>query len=330
MTVATPELTIALNRYDRHVPFFNGTVAAPTGIRLRALEIGESSMYRDGSARHERMMGELEFDIAEMSLSSFIMAVARDPDLPMVGIPVIPRRFFSVGQMYVGARSGVREPKDLIGRRVGLHAFQTTLSVLGKGDLKLDYGVPWETISWHCMRPELVPVDLGSDVSVQVIPKGADIGLMLCEGELDALISPQPRQSMLDRPTAYRRLFDDPRGEEVAYFRRHGFYPIMHLVVMRRDVAERFPELPRELMDTFEAAKRLAWTYYDDSNFSLLVDARNLLEEQRATFGDDPWPFGLRANRKNLEQFIGYSYDQRLIDAPFPPERLFHPSTHDT
>lgn len=324
------ELTIALNRYDRHVPFFNDTAVLPKGIRLRALEIGESSVYRDGTARHERMMGELEFDIAEMSLSSFVMAVARDPELPMVGMPIIPRRFFSAGQIYVGARSGIEQPSDLVGKRVGLHAFQTTLSVLGKGDLKLEYGVPWESISWHCMRPELVPVDLGPDASVQVIPKGTDIGLMLCEGELDALISPQPRQSMLDRPADYRRLFVDPRAEEVRYFRTHGFYPIMHLVVMKREVAERYPELPRELMDTFEAAKRLAWSYYDDSNFSLLIDARNLLEEQRAIFGDDPWPFGLAANRRNLDQFIGYSHDQRLIDAPFPPERLFHPSTHDT
>jgi 4,5-dihydroxyphthalate decarboxylase len=153
---------------------------------------------------------------------------------------------------------------------------------------------------------------------------------MLCDGELDALISPQPRPSMLARPDAYRRLFADPRAEEVTYFRKHGFYPIMHLVVMKRSVAERFPELPRELMHTFEAAKRLAWTYYEDSNYSLLIDARNLAEEQRATFGPDPWPYGLAANRSNLEQFIGYSHDQRLIDAPFRPERLFHPSTLDT
>jgi 4,5-dihydroxyphthalate decarboxylase len=328
--VSVTELTIALNRYDRHVPFFNGTVEPPRGIRLRPLEVGESSVYRDGTARHERMMGTLEFDISEMSLSSFIMAFARDPDLPMVAIPVIPRRFFSVGQMYVHAGSGIERPADLVGRRVGLHAFQTTLSVLGKGDLKADYGVPWESISWFCMRPELVPVDLGPDVQAQVIPKGTDIGLMLCQGEIDALISPQPRPSMLERPDAYRRLFADPRAEEVAYFRRHGFYPIMHLVVMKRSVAERHPELPRELMATFEAAKRLAWTYYEDSNYALLVDARNLIEEQRATFGNDPWPYGLRANRRNLEEFIGYAHDQRLIDAPFAAERLFHPSTRDT
>ena len=324
------DLTIALNRYDRHVPFFNGTVAPPKGIRFTPLEVGESSVYRDGTDRHERMLKRQDFDIAEMSLSSFIMAVDRDPDLPLVGIPVFPRRFFSVGQMYVSAKSGIAKPADLIGRRVGLHSFQTTLSVLGKGDLKLEYGVPWEKCAWRCMRGEIVPVDLGSDVSVQVIPKNKDIGTMLCDGEIDALISPQPRESMLARPGDYRRLFADPKAEEVRYFRKYGFYPIMHLVVMKRDLADRHPELPRELIATFESAKKLAWRYYDDSNFSLLVDARNLLEEQRASFGDDPWPNGFAANRKNLEQFIGYSADQRLIPEAYPAERLFHRSVLDT
>lgn len=324
------DLTIALNRYDRHVPFFNDTVVPPKGVRFRTLEVGESALYRDGTDRHERMLKELAFDIAEMSLSTYIMAIDRDPDLPLVGIPVFPRRFFSVGQMYVSAKAKITKPADLVGRRVGLHSFQTTLSVLGKGDLKLEYGVPWEKISWHCMRDEIVPVDLGNDVSVQVIPKNKDIGVMLCEGEIDALISPQPRESMLARPKDYHRLFTDARAEEVKYFRKYGFYPIMHVIVMKRDLAEKHPELPRELIRTFDTAKKLAWSYYDDSNFSLLVDARNLLEEQRAAFGDDPWPNGFAANRKNLTQFIGYSHDQRLIGAAYPAERLFHRSTHDS
>jgi 4,5-dihydroxyphthalate decarboxylase len=100
--------------------------------------------------------------------------------------------------------------------------------------------------------------------------------------------------------------------------------------VLKREVAERFPDLPRELLRMFEDAKRLAYTYYDDSNYSLLADIRMLFEQQRADFGDDPWPNGLRANRQNLEQFIKYSHDQRLIGQAFAPERLFHPSTHDT
>jgi 4,5-dihydroxyphthalate decarboxylase len=276
------------------------------------------------------MLKDLAFDIAEMSLSSFIMAVARDPNLPLVGIPVFPRRFFTAGQIYVNADAGIAMPKDLIGRRIGLHSFQTTMSVLGKGDLKLDYGVAWERVRWVCMRTEVVPIDLGSDVDVTVMAAGKDMGLMLCDGEVDALISPQPRKSMLARPDRYRRLFPDVHGEEVRYFKKYGFYPIMHLMVLKRDLAEKHPELPRDLLATFEQAKRIALAYYDDSNYSLLADARILLEQQRADFGEDPWPNGLKANARNLAQFIGYSHDQRLISTPFRAQDLFHPSTHDT
>jgi 4,5-dihydroxyphthalate decarboxylase len=323
-------ITLAINRYDRHMPFFNDTLTIPEGLTITPLEVGETAPFRDGGDRHERMLKHLEFDVAEMSLSSFIMSVARDPALPLVGIPIFPRRFFSAGQMYVGARSGIEKPADLVGRKVGIHAFQVTLSVLAKGDLKLDYGVAWEKVNWVCMRPDLVPVDLGNDVSVSLMPDGKDMGLMLCEGELDAVMSPQPRKSMLDRPSDYRRLFSDVRAEELRYFRQHGYYPIMHLMVARRDVLARRPTLARELMKMFEEAKRLAYGYYDDSNYSLLVDGRTAFESERRDFGADPWPNGFRANRNNLERFIGYSYDQRLIAEPFSAERLFCRTTHDT
>jgi hypothetical protein len=104
----------------------------------------------------------------------------------------------------------------------------------------------------------------------------------------------------------------------------------MHLVVLKRDLAERFPHLPRELQRMFEEAKKLAYDYYADSNYSLLVDARMLYEQQQKEFGADPWPNGFKSNRRNLERFIGYSHDQRLIASPFPAERLFHQSTHGT
>ncbi len=324
------DLTIALNRYDRHVPFFNGTVTPPDGITLKPLEIGESIPYRDGTNRHARMLNDLEFDIAEMSLSSFIMAVGRDRNLPIVGIPAFPRRFFSIGQIYVGNKSDVKTPKDLIGKKVGLHSFQTTLSVLGKGDLKLEYGVPWEKIEWYCMRGEIVPVDLGDDVSVQVIGPNDDIGVMLMEGEIDALISPQPRRSMLAAPDRFHRLFPDVKAEETRYFKKYGCYPIMHVMTMKRDLADARPDLAGKILEMCEDAKRQAYGFYDDSNYSLLAWGRNGLEEQQAALGPDPWPNGFAANAKNLAQFIGYSHDQRLIDAPFDPEALFHPSVLGT
>ena len=323
-------ITIAIDRYDRHVPFFNGTVKPPAGLTYTALEVGESAMKRDGTDRHERGLNHLEWDVVEMSLSSFIMATARNPNLPLVAIPVFPRRFFSAGQLYVNARSGIETPADLAGRRVGLHAFQVTVSVLGKGDLKLDYGVDWKGIEWVCMKKEVVPVDLGRDVKVGMMPAGKDMGLMLSEGEIEALISPQPTKAMLARPDTYRRLFKDVRAEEVRYFRTHGYYPIMHLMVVKRELIEKRPALGRELIAMFDAAKKLAYEFYDDSNYSLLVDGRNYVERERADFGADPWPNGFSANKLNLDRFIGYSHDQRLIEAPFPAERLFHESTLET
>lgn len=323
-------ITIALNRYDRHVPFFNGTVPLPEGLTITPLEVGESALNRDGTDRHERGLNHLQFDVVEMSLSSFIMAVARDPKLPLVGVPVFPRRFFSAGQMYVNAKSDIRKPADLHGKRIGVHAFQVTLSVLAKGDLALDYGFDWRKCRWVCMKKEVVPVDLGSDVDVSLMLAGKDMGVMLCSGEIDALFSPQPRKSMLDRPGDYRRLFPDVRAEQIRYFQSHGYYPIMHILAMKRELLEQRPALARELIGMFDAAKALAYSYYDDSNYSLLVDARAYYEQERRDFGADPWPNGFKANALNLERFISYSHDQRLIPERFPAASLFHESTLDT
>jgi 4,5-dihydroxyphthalate decarboxylase len=324
---AARPLTIALNRYDRHVPFFNDAVKSPDGIVLKPLEIGESSDNRDGSGRHVRMLNDAAFDIAEMSMSSWIAGLSQERDVPLTGLPIFPRRFFSAGQIYVNVDSGIQKPADLIGRRVGLHSFQTTLSLLAKGDLKFEYGVPWEQINWVCMRSEAVPINVGPDVRIEKIGANDDIGVMLCEGEIDAMITPQPRESMLARPDRYRRLFPDVHAEEVRYFKKYGFFPIMHLVVLKTALIEEYPGLASGLMRMFEEAKNLAYSYYDDSNYSLLADARMLFEQQRADFSADPWPNGFEANRRNLEQFIKYSADQRLIPREFPAEQLFHPST---
>lgn len=324
------ELTMALNRYDRHVPIFSGSVKPPKGTTIRALEVGESHDLMHGGSRHARMLKSQEFDVAEMSLASWIAAVANTSDLPLVGIPTFPRRFFSVGQIYVPANSSAEKPADLVGRKVGLHSFQTTLSVLAKGDFKREYGIPWQNIHWICLRPEIVPVDLGKDVRIEWLPPGKDIGEMLMASEIDALMSPEPRKSMLARPDSYRRLFRDSCAEELRYFRKYGFFPVMHLMVARRELIERQPELALDLMAMFDQAKRIAYQYYDDSDYSLIVWSRNAYEEQRRTLGQDVWVNGFKANRKNLAQFLEDAHDQRLTKTLLQPEALFHKSLLDT
>ena len=324
------ELTMAINRYDRHIPLLDGTIAPPAGIDLKVLEVGESAPNRHGMHRHRRLLNDHEFDIGESSLASYITAIARDPDLPYTAIPIFPRRLFSMSQMYVNVDAGIESPADLIGRKVGIHAFQVTLSVLAKGDLKLEYGVGWEGIDWVCMNPEVIAIDLPKGVSIGRIPEGADIGKMLINGEIDALFSPQPRKSMLAGSDRVRRLFRETRDEEVHYFKKYGFYPIMHLMAVKKEVLRNMPELGNGLIEMFSQAKETAYEFYDDPNYSLLAWGRNLFEEQRAMLAADPWPFGLAANRKNLEQFIGYCHDQRLIEAPIPVEQLFDQTMLDS
>lgn len=319
-------LTMALEHYDRHVPFFDGTVT-PDGVDLTAIHVGQILPSRHGKSRHERMIRDREFDVAEVSLSSYLMAV--DRGLPLTAIPVFPRRLFSQPLMYRHAASAIHAPVDLLGKKVGLNSFQTTLSVLAKGDLQEEYGVPWRGIAWYTASEEALPFTREAGVAVEAIPAGKKIGDMVARGELDAVILPHPPRSVL-RGEGVRRLFDDPKAETLRYFRKTGYYPIMHVVALKADLAARHPWLADALMEAFARAWSVAAEYYDDPNWSRLAWARQLVEEERAALGENPWPNGIARNRANLEAFIRYSHDQGLIKAPMPVESLFLESTRTT
>ena len=322
-------LTIALERLDRHAPFFMGTVAAPEGVAFKALEVGVGfdPGRRDGIDRHGRMFRDREFDICEQSLASYIMSRSRNDEF--IATPVFPRRLFSQNCIFVNVDAGIDKPADLIGKRVGVWSFQTTLCALAKGDLKFQYGVPWEKIDWHIQYHEELPWT-AEGVSVQDIPKGKDAGQMLVDGELDAMFHPLPPSAVLANPDRARRLFPDARSESIKHFKSFGYCPIMHLLAFTRELVEADPWLPRAMIDCWEDAKRKTVKFYEDPAYSMLVFARNELEWQRDTLGEDLYKSGLAANRANLEQFICYLADQKLIDAPIAVERLFHESVLDT
>lgn len=321
------EITIAMDRYDRHFPFFDGTVKAPDGLSYRALQVGQSDLLRDGTDRHGQMIHNQAFDVAEFSMSTFLMAI--DRGLPLIGIPVFPRRLFSQSCMFVRADSDIEHPRDLIGRRVGLSSFQTTLSLLAKGDLKFEYGVEWEKIKWLMTTDEKVKFDPKPGVVIDRAPKGTDLGLLLGRGEIDAVFMPHPPPSIMKGDVPTRRLFKDARTEEQRYFKKYGWWPIMHIVAMHQDLVARHPHLPDALMDMFRQAHEINLDYYTDPNWSRLPWIRYLYEESAAAFGD-PWINGFKRNRANLEQFILYSHDQGLIKERYQPEKLFVPSTLKT
>ena len=320
----TREITIAMDRYDRHFPFFDGTVKAPAGFSYKALQVGQSDMLRDGTSRHEQTIHHHRFDVAEFSMSTFLMAI--DRGVPLIGVPVFPRRLFSQSCMFVAADSDIEKPSDLIGRKVGLSSFQTTLSLLAKGDLKFEYGTPWEEVKWLLTTAEKVKFDPKPGVSIEYAPKETDLGLLLEKGDIDAIFMPHPPQSVMKGTVKTRRLFRDTEAEEKRYFDKLGYWPIMHIVAMSPALAAECPELPGALMDMFAQAHHICDDYYSDPNWSRLPGIRHLYEASRTKFGD-PWVNGFARNKSNLERFIQYSHDQGLISECYAPERLFVEST---
>ena len=325
--MAKLRLTMALSHYDRHIPFFDGSVQVD-GVDLDVMAVGQSHPLKHGQDRHERMLQKREFDICELSLSSYLIAKSRG--MPFTAIPVFPRRLFSLSQMWVNTTAGITSPSDLIGKKVGLSTFQTTLSVLAKGDLQAEYGVPWRQIAWYISKDEAVPLKPIEGVSMQLLKSGQKMGAMLENCEIDALMVPHPPQEALRGGGKIRRLFDDPKSEEARYYEKNGYYPIMHVVAFKDEILRGDPALPIAVLAAFDQAKTICMEYYDDPNWSRFIWGRHLFEEEREIFGADPWPQGLRKNRANLERFIGYSQDQGLIERKLTVEELFAPTTLDT
>jgi len=319
-------ISLALDRYDRHFPFFDGTLSVPSDLTLRVLQAGETTALRDGGHRHKRMLRDGEFDAAEVSFSSYVMAKARG--LPFTAIPAFPRRLFSQTQMYIAAASDISDPTALAGRRVGLQSFQTTLAVLAKGDLAFEYGIDLKSIHWVVRAGETIAFEPGAGWKIDYVAADADLGALLAGGAIDALFFSRVPSNL--ESGAVRRLFPDPKAACADFYGRNGFFPIMHVIALKDGIAAANPGLPRALLDLYRQAKALAASYMDDPGWSQLPWARLAREEQNNLLKGDLWPVGFAANRANVERFIGYSHDQGLIDRQLSPDALFHDSVLDS
>jgi 4,5-dihydroxyphthalate decarboxylase len=309
---------VAVETYDRHAPLLEGKVGSPI-IDLQFLQVDQSG----DAGRHEQFLQHGQWDAAELSFSSYLVAV--DQGMPIHAVPIFPRRLFSQSQLYVNVNAGIRGPADLPGKRVGLSTYQTTLSVLAKGDLAHYYGVPWKEITYVASRPETVDVPLPDDVKLERAEGMRQIEEELVAGTIQAFFNPRPPRAFIDGHPNVARLFADPRAEELRHLKEPGYFPIMHVAAYRRAVAERHPELPRALFDAFEAARRLARERWNDPNWSLLLWGKQELEREAELQARDPWQNGLAANRKNIEDFVTYSHEQGLIRRQLIPEELFAP-----
>ena len=321
------EIKLAIDRYDRHFPFFDGSLSHSFNIEIRPFQVGQSAILQHGTDRHELFL-EGQFDVAEFSMSSFLAAKTRG--YPIVGIPVFPRRLFSTSQMWVSQDSDMTDPAHLVGKNVALSAFQTTLSLLAKGDLEFHYKVPWRSINWKLTTKEKIPLEHGPDVSVEFIGDRDRLGDRLQAGEIDAFFLPHPPANVMSGEIPARRLFLDPESEEKRYFDEVGSFPIMHVIAIQESLVRENPELPSQLMEIFHSAFDIAEGYYADPNWSMLPGVRHQFERDRSRFMGKAWPRGFIANRSNIDRLMRYAVDQGIGAEYLPPEALFAGSTLET
>jgi 4,5-dihydroxyphthalate decarboxylase len=281
-----------------------------------------------------RMLRNREFDLAEMSLSSYCVSLGREQP-PFIAIPVFPSRFFRHSCIFVSAKSGIREPKDLAGKRIGTPEYQMTAPVWIRGMLQDEYGVDvaspeyWTGGEEEPGRDEKIRLDLPARIRVRAIGPEKTLARMLADGEIDAMHTARAPSTFTSRPGTVRRLFENYVDVERAYFRKTRIFPIMHTVVVRRDVYEANRWIAQSLLKAFAQAQRVV--YENLSNSAALVTMLPWqiaqVEETRREMGDDWWAYGFQPNRHVLETFLRYHHEQGLSGRRLAPEELFAPET---
>jgi len=321
-----PRLRFACALYDRMLPLYTGEVRAE-GIDLDYVAIESPRDIFD------RMAGGLEFDVAEMSSSEFISRKSAG-ESPFVAIPVFPSRVFRHGFIAINRASGIRTPRDLEGKRIGVPLHTMTAAIWIRGHLQHEYGVDLSTIHWvqgsinspgaHG-NPTVLP--LVKSVPIEINDSGKSLSQLLDEGAIDATIGTSLPMAMRHNPEI-RRLFPDYREIEKKFYARTGIFPIMHLVAIRRDVYEKHPVIATSLYKAFCESKdrALAKMRYTGALRYMLPWMTADLDEIDEVFGGDPWPYGVAANTPTLEALVAYMVEQSVIAAPMRLDDLFVPT----
>jgi 4,5-dihydroxyphthalate decarboxylase len=319
-------LSLACWSYDRTRALADGSVRAE-GIELAYLPLEvEETFFR--MARHR------EFDLSELSLSSYVVSLGSDPP-PFVAIPVFPSRMFRHSGIYVSANSGIREPKDLIGRRVGVPEYQLTANVWIRGLLEDEYQVPFASIQYFFGgeeepgREEKLRLELPPSIRIRPIGPAQTLSRMLADGEIDAIQAPRAPSTLYSRPDAVRRLFPNYVEVEREYWRRTKIFPIMHTIAIRREVYEKNRWIAQSLHKAFTAAKARAYAGLARVHCldTMLPWQAAHVEDVKREMGEDWWPYGLAPNRRVLDTFLRYHHEQGLSNRRYAPEELFAPET---
>jgi 4,5-dihydroxyphthalate decarboxylase len=308
-------LTVACGDYEIVRALKDGAVEAD-GLELVLLtDMGPRE-------RHWRLARKHEFDVCEENVGAYFMA--RDQGHPLTAIPVFMHRRFRHGFVFINTASGIKSPKDLVGRTVGGTNFQPASNIWMRGILEEHYGVPHREITWLVDRSEDVPFSPPPGLRIEMKATAKPLSDMLADGEIPAMISPTLPRPFVAGDQRIARLFADYKQVELDYFRQTGIFPIMHVTTVKREIVEKYPWVATNLVKAFEAAKQIAYRRIANPRMIPLAFVRTAVEEQEAVLGKDPWQYGLTpANRTNLETVLRYTHQQGLIKTMKPLEDLF-------
>ncbi len=321
-------ISLACCDYDRCRAIFDGR-ASIEGCEVSAVPLEPEEAFH-------RAFKFAEFDVSELSLSSHTLMTSRGQN-SYVGVPAFVSRLFRHSGIYIRTDRGIKSPADLKGKVVGLPEYQITANVWIRGVLADEYGVKANEIHWRNGgveepgREERAKLQLPPDIDLKPIPHDRNLSDMLEKGEIDALISARA-PSCFDRGAAnVDRMFPDYRSTEQAYFSRTKIFPIMHIIGIRRELAEREPWLPVSVFKAFNKAKQLCMYELGQIGhlFNSLPWGVAEFEAAKKLMGEDYWSYGFKANEHVIETFTGYHHEQGLSAQKVDPCALFHPATLD-
>ena len=326
--MARLELSVAVGDYDRTRALIDGSVAIDGVDPIYMTLVPEEIFFRAFRAA--------EFDICELSLSSYTIKTAQN-NCPYVAVPAFVSRAFRHTAIYVRT-DRVKKPEDLKGRKVGLPEYQLTANVWARALLEDDYGVKPSDIHWirggieDAGRPEKLAIELPPGVRLDDAPQGATVSRLLEAGEIDGFIAPRPPKLVEAGHPNIGWLFRDPVAAAKDYYKRTELFPIMHVVGIRRTLAEKHPWLPGAVFKAFERAKAVGLEKLSDTSATkvTLPFVEEALTAARGLMGEDFWSYGVEKNRKVLDYFLDQHHAQGLSSQRVSVGELFHPGTYES
>jgi 4,5-dihydroxyphthalate decarboxylase len=321
-------LSVAMGDYDRTRALLDGRVLID-GVDPVYMTLSPEEMFF-------RAMRSVDFDVCELSFSSYLVRVSRG-DSPYVAVPVFLSRAFRHTSIYV-RKDRIKAPADLKGRRIGVPEYQLTAIVWARALLQDDFGVRPQDVTWvrggidTPGRPEKIKLQLPPEVKLEAAPESTTISELLDRGDIDGFIAPRPPGGAAARNPNVGWLFDDPTAVAKDYYKRSGVFPIMHVVGIRRELAADHPWLPAAVQKAFTQAKAAAIEALSDTSATkvTLPFVEEQLKAARETLGEDYWSYGVAANRRTLETFLRHHHGQGLSARLMSVDEIFHPATYES